>query len=95
MTGLFHKQATRLLAITVAGTTIRVTPQHPFWSPGKGWVDAGHLRKGDELLTRDGRTLAITGIHGGAIHVTVYNFEVEGDHNCYIDGTALASAGGR
>jgi len=89
VSGLFHKQATRLLAITVAGTSIQVTPEHPFWSPGKGWVLAGHLRTGDRLLARDGRTVTIAKIASRAVKVTVYNFEVEGDHNYYISTAQL------
>jgi YD repeat-containing protein len=89
VTGLFHKQATRLLTITIAGTTVRVTPEHPFWKPGKGWVLAGDLRSGDQLLTRDGRTLTITRISSRAANVTVYNFEVEGDHNYYVSTAQL------
>jgi hypothetical protein len=89
VSGLFHKQATRLLTITVAGTSIQVTPEHPFWSPGRGWVEAGQLRKGDRLLARDGRSLTITRISSRAVKATVYNFEVEGDHNYYITGAQL------
>jgi hypothetical protein len=87
--GLFSKRADRILRINVAGAVISVTPQHPFYSPDKGWVDAGHLQRGDQLLARDGRTLTIKAISSRATHTTVYNFEVEGDHNYYITSAQL------
>jgi RHS repeat-associated protein len=89
VTGLFHKHADRLLTISVAGAVIRVTPQHPFFSPDTGWVDAGHLKAGDRLLTRDGRVLAVKAVHARAVGVTVYNFEVAGDHNYYVSTAQL------
>ncbi len=89
VTGLFHKTADRLLTVTVAGAAIRVTPQHPFFAVDKGWTDAGHLEVGDRLLARDGRTMAVTRITSQAVRTTVYNFEVEGDHNYYITTAQL------
>jgi hypothetical protein len=59
VTGLFAERADRILHISVAGAVIQVTPEHPFYSPDKGWTDAGHLRKSDRLLVRDGRHLTV------------------------------------
>jgi YD repeat-containing protein len=89
VTGLFSKRADRIMRISVAGAVIRVTPEHPFYSPERGWIDAGHLHQGDRLLTRDGRSLTITAISRGAARTTVYNFEVEGDHNYYVSTAQL------
>jgi hypothetical protein len=89
VTGLFSKRADRLVRISVAGVVIRVTPQHPFYSPDKGWVDAGHLHQGDRLLARDGRTVTVKGISSHAARTTVYNFEVAGDHNYYVSTAQL------
>ena len=68
---------------------IRVTPQHPFFSPDTGWVDAGHLKAGDRLLARDGRILIVQAIHARRVGVTVYNFEVAGDHDYYVSTAQL------
>jgi intein/homing endonuclease len=54
VSGLFSKRVDRVLRITTAGAVIRVTPEHPFVSPDKGWVDAGQVRTGDRLLACDG-----------------------------------------
>ena len=84
VTGLFNKRADRLVRISAAGAVLQVTPEHPLYSPDKGWVDAGQLHRGDRLLARDGRTLTITAVSSRAARTTVYNFEVEGDHNYYV-----------
>ncbi|WP_345409067.1 RNase A-like domain-containing protein [Amycolatopsis samaneae] len=87
--GLFSKHADEILTITTTATSVRVTPQHPFWVVGKGWTDAGALRAGDRLSTRDGAEQPITAITGERGDITVYNFEVEGDHNYYITDAQL------
>ncbi|HEX8134377.1 MAG TPA: polymorphic toxin-type HINT domain-containing protein, partial [Actinomycetes bacterium] len=89
VTGLFSKRADRLVKISAAGAVISVTPQHPFYSPDKGWVDAGHLHRGDRLLTRDGRSLTVKAVTSRAVHTMVYNFEVAGDHNYYVSSAQL------
>jgi hypothetical protein len=89
VTGLFHKHADRMLTISVAGAVIRVTPQHPFFSPDTGWVDAGHLKAGDRLLARDGRILTVEAVRARGVGVTVYNFEVAGDHDYYVSTAQL------
>lgn len=45
---------------------------------------SGDLKPGDQLQQRDGHTATITKIRHYAADTTVYNFEVEGDHNYYI-----------
>ncbi|GAA4734680.1 RHS repeat-associated core domain-containing protein [Phytohabitans rumicis] len=90
VTGLFQRPAEELLTISTGDATVQVTPQHPFWVPDRGWVAAGELKAGDRLLSRDGTTRAITAISRRTAQVTVYNFEVAGDHNYYVtDGQLL------
>ena len=87
--GLFSKHADEILTVTTTATSLQVTPQHPFWVVGKGWTDAGELRAGDRLTTLGGEEQAITGITSARAPTTVYNFEVEGDHNYYITDAQL------
>ena len=87
--GLFSKQAERLVTVEVGGESVEVTPEHPFWVVGRGWVDAGALKVGEQLLTRDGRWLPIEELTVRAERVTVFNFEVEGDHNYYVADSQL------
>ncbi|MEZ4465656.1 MAG: polymorphic toxin-type HINT domain-containing protein, partial [bacterium] len=70
-------------------TTIGVTPEHPFWVVGQGWVEAGDLLPGDELFTSKGGWLRVSGSTWASESATVYNFEVEGFHT-YFAGEAEA-----
>ncbi|MGH2411125.1 MAG: Hint domain-containing protein, partial [Chloroflexota bacterium] len=56
-----HDPPTWVMAIGLAdGSTIEVTPEHPFWVDrgvyfvGPGWLQAGDLRVGDQLRTASG-----------------------------------------
>ena len=89
VTGLFHKHASELMTLTVAGTKVVVTSNHPFYVPARGWVMSGDLKIGDELEQRTGTTVAITAISHQSADTTVYNFEVQGDHNYYISQAQL------
>jgi hypothetical protein len=59
------------------------------WVDGRGWTNAGDLRIGDRLSRYDGSTATITAISERPGPVTVYNFEVEGDHNYYVTEAQL------
>jgi hypothetical protein len=87
--GLFNRQADQILTVTTTGTTLQVTPQHPFWVIGKGWTDAGDLHLGDRLSTLAGAEQHIVSITSSLTSTTVYNFEVAGDHNYYITDAQL------
>ena len=86
---LFNKVAERMLTITAGRVSIDVTPQHPFWVVGKGWVEAGQLAVGDTLQSRDGTEPVISAISERTTSTRVYNFEVEGDHDYYISEAQL------
>ncbi|WP_052684781.1 RHS repeat-associated core domain-containing protein [Lentzea aerocolonigenes] len=87
--GLFNKQASTMLTILAGGVQVQVTPQHPFWVPGKGWVNAGQLKPGDRLTSLAGADVEIRSITSSSVGATVYNFEVEGLNNYYISESQL------
>ena len=49
----FHRESDSWLEIQVGQKTVVVTPEHPFYIVGKGWVEAQHLAEGDEVLCDD------------------------------------------
>lgn len=65
---------------------------------GRGWLPAGQLRAGDELLSLDGTPVTVQAVSEQSGEVVVYNVTVEGlhtyfagtsrvlVHNCPIDG---------
>ncbi|MEV0399153.1 polymorphic toxin-type HINT domain-containing protein, partial [Actinoallomurus sp. NPDC050550] len=89
VTALYRRPATEMLTFDVAGTKVQVTPDHPFWVPGRGWVQAGALRAGDPLLRRDGTTVRLRAVSRRRVHTTVYNFGVADDHDYYVGDAEL------
>jgi len=49
----FHHQSNSWIEIQVGHKKIVVTPEHPFYIVGKGWVEAQYLTEGDEVLCDD------------------------------------------
>ena len=94
------KHAAELVALTVAESangkaveTITCTPEHPFYASGKGFVAAGELGIGTQIVTRAGPTLWVTGTARSkpAGGVTVYNLVVADDHTYFV-GAACGGA---
>ena len=65
---------------------IESTPNHRFYVKDKGWIDACELELGDILVDKTGNDKEITDIKTKiyAEPVTVYNFEVEDNHNYFV-----------
>lgn len=49
----FCHQSNSWIEIEVGCKKIVVTPEHPFYIVGKGWVEAQYLSEGDEVLCDD------------------------------------------
>lgn len=62
------------------------TPNHPFYVPSKGWVEAVYLRAGDILVLQNGEYVVVELVQHEILDspVTVYNFEVEDFHTYYF-----------
>ncbi len=79
----------RLLTVRNADGTsqmLRTTDGHPFWVPNRGWVAAGELKIGQELVQADGQpaTLVETVYEAHPEGVPIFNFEVEGFHTYFV-----------
>ena len=48
--------------VLVDGETVVTTPDHPFLTVDRGWVNAGDLRSGDRLVSATGRSGAVFGV---------------------------------
>lgn len=66
------------------GERVTTTSEHPFWVEGRGWTPAAQLRAGDPLRQPDGSTVAVQSVHATGQTATVYNFEVDGLHDYYV-----------
>ncbi|WP_225642589.1 RHS repeat-associated core domain-containing protein [Streptomyces werraensis] len=105
----------QLVEITVQSATgkhetLTATKGHPIWLPEQGaWVDAGALKSGQWVQTRNGIRAKIIKIHHHAEVTTVFNLTVDdiptyyvlaGDtsilvHNCKIDVDAASKSGAK
>jgi hypothetical protein len=76
------------VALTLlSGEQIETTETHPFCVEGRGWVQAGQLGIGTQILARAGPGLWIACIERRWQAARVFNFEVEGAH-CYFVGSS-------
>ena len=83
---LFIGQTDEWVHIFAGEEEIICTPEHPFYSPTKGWIVAANLRVNDVLVTIDGSSIIINRIYREKLEVpeTTYNFEVEDFHTYYV-----------
>jgi RHS repeat-associated protein len=66
-----------------ARETIRTTANHPFHVNGKGFVDAGELRAGEDRVTTVGGTASVESVRSGG-YATMYNLDVEGPDTFFV-----------
>jgi RHS repeat-associated protein len=65
--------------------TLRTTDEHPFWVPGRGWVNAGSLEPGANLLQANGIAATLVGTES-ELHperLPVFNVRVESAHTYF------------
>ncbi|MFK0195862.1 DNRLRE domain-containing protein [Kitasatospora sp. NPDC090308] len=73
-----------LVAIGVDGSDAQIvaTSNHPFWIDGKGWVQAGEVKLGDQVMESSGIHAAVTFVQdiGDTPGQLVFNLNVGGLH---------------
>ncbi|MFC8797208.1 polymorphic toxin-type HINT domain-containing protein [Promicromonospora sp. NPDC057138] len=83
----FVRTTTELFHLTINGTAVSTTAEHPFMVQSRGWLDAAFLKVGDLLVTETG-TATVDAIQteqrDDADAVTVYNFHAATNHNYYV-----------
>lgn len=82
----FRNTTTEWVHITVNDETLTCTPEHPFYSPVKGWTSAVDLRVGDILVMLNGEYVVVEQVQHELLESpeTTYNFEVEDFHTYYV-----------
>ena len=81
----YVNQTSELVHVFVGGEEIVTTPTHPFYSPVKGWTEACQLRAGDILVLVNGEYVVVERVQHEILEspISVYNFQVAGDHTYY------------
>ena len=82
----YIREVTTLVHLTVNGEEIVTTVDHPFYVKNQGFIKAGELIVGDELLDVNGNILLVENFDVELTDepVTVYNFQVEGFHTYHV-----------
>ncbi|MBS6507543.1 MAG: hypothetical protein KH369_05040 [Paraclostridium bifermentans] len=83
---VFVNESDKLVHVYVNGKEIKATPEHPFWVVNEGWVEAGDLKQGDEVLLYSGEVANVEKVEKEELDkaVKVYNFEVEDWHTYFV-----------
>jgi Pretoxin HINT domain len=79
----------RTVRLTVSGSTIDTTEEHPFWVIGKGWTKAVEIQVGSGLLTYSGETNFVKQVNLVHGDVRVFNFEVEQAHTYFVSTSRI------
>ena len=93
----YIREVTTLVHLTVNGEEIVTTVDHPFYVKNQGFIKAGELIVGDELLDINGNVLLVENFDVELTDkpVKVYNFEVEDFHTYHVGrlGVLVHNAG--
>ena len=94
----YIREVTTLVHLTVNGEEIVTTVDHPFYVKNQGFIKAGELIVGDELLDVNGNVLLVENFDVELTEepVKVYNFQVEDFHTYHVSGFGVLvhNAGG-
>ena len=84
----YIREVTTLVHLTVNGEEIVTTVDHPFYVKNQGFIKAGELIVGDELLDVNGNILLVENFDVELTEepVKVYNFQVEDFHTYHVSG---------
>ena len=84
----YIREVTTLVHLTVNGEEIVTTVDHPFYVKNQGFIKAGELIVGDELLDVNENVLLVEKFNVELTEepVKVYNFEVEDFHTYLVGG---------
>ena len=87
----YIREVTTLVHLTVNGEEIVTTVDHPFYIKNQGFIKAGELIVGDELLDLNGNVLLVENFDVELTDkpVKVYNFQVEDFHTYHVSGLGV------
>lgn len=92
VTETFINEVEVLVQVTIAGTTLLVTEEHPFYNPSyKNWVPAKNIKAGDDVLLLNGEYAEVAEVTRLLLDepCKVYNFTVENDHTYFVGEDAV------
>ncbi len=86
VTKIYVHEVDEILHLYTSEGQIDTTTNHPFYVVDRGWVAAGDLKAGDQVLKLNGTVAVVTGseLEKLAESILVYNLEVEDFHTYYV-----------
>ena len=83
-----RREAFRLVRLETEREVFHATPEHPFATPGSGWINAGRLAPGDWVVSERLGAVRLSSVHSEptAQPVPVFNLSVASSH-AYFVGT--------
>jgi hypothetical protein len=85
----FERYTQEIYEVITDNQKILVTAEHPFYVEEKGWVRVKNLQPGFVLKTKDNTKEHITSVTLKETPETVYNIEVEGNHNYFVTNSNI------
>lgn len=87
----FVRETKELVHVTVVSETITTTPEHPFYTASKGFLEAEKLRAGDILATVHGESVIVEQVQHEILEwpVQVYNLRVAENHTYFVGRVAI------
>ena len=70
--------------LTIDGEKIETTPEHPWYTEDKGWVNAGDLRIGEHIRKAEGESGEVQSLEFVRKPKVMYNLTVEQAHTFFV-----------
>ena len=80
----YINKTTCIVKIIIQNEVICTTMNHPFYVKGQGFLAAGKLSMGDEIMNASGGSYPVECVELEEKQETVYNFQVEDYHTYYV-----------
>jgi RHS repeat-associated protein len=84
VTALIVNTDTVITHLTIDDEAITTTPEHPFATTERGWVNAGDLRVGEHVRKADGRLGTVRAVAAEQHVQRMYNLTVAGAHTFFV-----------
>jgi RHS repeat-associated protein len=69
--------------------TIETTPNHPFFTVDRGWVEAGKLLVGEQIKTESGAPAAVVGFTVDNHSADMWDLTVDGAHTFFVSSARV------
>ncbi|MBS5935363.1 MAG: hypothetical protein KIC94_21180, partial [Clostridiales bacterium] len=85
----YINKTTCIVKIIIQNEVIYTTMNHPFYVKGQGFVAAGKLSMGDEIMNVSGGSYPVESVELEERQEVVYNFQVEDYHTYYVGESSI------